>query len=107
MSRKILQKRHRGNLQTGLRFQYTFGAMTQPRWSFLFLLALLPVFARAKEEPVEINFQYIARVAEERAAKPFRSPRLDLPDVLRADQLDYDKYREIEFRHDFALWRGE
>ena len=43
---------------------------------------------------------YIAKKAEERARKPFRSPKTDFPDSLKQDQLDYDKYREIHFRHD-------
>jgi glucans biosynthesis protein len=30
-----------------------------------------------------------------------------LPPVLRQDNLDYDKYREIRFRRDRALWTGE
>ena len=45
--------------------------------------------------------------AEERARKPFHSPRADLPDFLRADKLDYDKYREIRFRRDQALWAAD
>jgi len=49
----------------------------------------------------------VAKKAELRARKPFHSPRADLPEVLRADNLDYDKYREIEFRHDRALWAPE
>ena len=62
----------------------------------------VPVFARV--ESAEINLDYVAKKAEERARRPFRSPRADLPDILRADKLDYDKYREIRFRHDQALW---
>lgn len=33
---------------------------------------------------------------------PFKSPKADLPDALR--KLNYDSYREIQFRHDKALW---
>lgn len=55
-------------------------------------------------ESVQVTLDYVAQKAEERARRPFRSPRLDLPAVLRQDNLDYDKYREIEFRHDRALW---
>jgi glucans biosynthesis protein len=61
----------------------------------------------AKLESVEVTLDYVAKKAELRAHKPFRSPRADLPEVLRADKLDYDKYREIEFRHDKALWAAE
>ena len=55
----------------------------------------------------EVNLDYVAKKAEERARKPFRSPRLDLPDILRADKLNYDKYREIRFRRDQALWASD
>lgn len=54
-----------------------------------------------------MTLDYVAQKAELRARKPFRSPRADLPEVLRADKLDYDKYREIEFRHDKALWAAD
>ena len=40
-------------------------------------------------------------------SKPFHSPRADLPKVLRQDNLDYDKYRQIRFRRDQALWRAD
>lgn len=60
--------------------------------------------AAARQEAVQVTLDYVAKKAEERARKPFRSPRADLPAVLRQENLDYDKYREIEFRHDQALW---
>jgi glucans biosynthesis protein len=63
--------------------------------------------AAARQETADINLDYVAKRAEQRAQKPFRSPRADLPDILRADKLDYDKYREIEFRHDKALWAAD
>jgi glucans biosynthesis protein len=57
--------------------------------------------------PFSVNIDYVAKIAEKRAHEPFHSPRVDLPDFLRADKLDYDKYREIEFRHDKALWADQ
>jgi glucans biosynthesis protein len=65
------------------------------------LLAALP---SPGAEPAEVNLDYVAQRALERAESPFRSPRADLPKVLRQDFLDYDKYREIRFRRDRALW---
>jgi len=53
-------------------------------------------------ESAEVNLDYVAQRALERAQKPFHSPRADLPKVLRQDNLDYDKYREIRFRRDKA-----
>ena len=55
----------------------------------------------------EITLDVIAKKAEERARKPFHSPRADLPEVLRQDKLDYDKYREIRFRRQKALWNDK
>lgn len=68
---------------------------------------LLPGQAWARLESVEVTLDYISRKAEQRAQKPFVSPRASLPEVLRADKLDYDKYREIEFRHEKALWAAD
>jgi glucans biosynthesis protein len=75
-------------------------------WSILVgsLLAGLP--SRAAES-AEVNLDYVAQRALERAKQPFHSPRADLPKVLRQDNLDYDKYREIRFRRDRALWTAE
>lgn len=74
----------------------------------LVLIAVsMPGCAIAGFESAEVTLDYVAKKAEQRAHKPFRSPRADLPDFLRADQLNYDKYREIEFRHDRALWSAE
>lgn len=58
-------------------------------------------------EFAEVTLDYVAQKAEQRARKPFHSPKIDFPDFLKADQLDYDKYREIEFRHDKALWAAD
>jgi glucans biosynthesis protein len=55
-------------------------------------------------ESATVDLDYVAQRALERARQPFHSPRADLPKVLRADSLDYDKYREIRFRRDHALW---
>ncbi len=55
-------------------------------------------------ESAVVDLDYVAKRALERAEKPFHSPRADLPKVLRQDNLNYDKYREIRFRRDKALW---
>jgi len=61
----------------------------------------------ASPESGEVNLDYVIKRAEERARHPFHSPRADLPKVLRQDNLDYDKYRQIRFRRNQALWRVE
>lgn len=58
-------------------------------------------------ESAVVDLDYVAKRALERAQKPFRSPREDLPKVLRQDNLNYDKYREIRFRRDKALWTAD
>jgi glucans biosynthesis protein len=58
-------------------------------------------------ESADVNLDYVAQRALERAQKPFHSPRENLPKVLRQDNLDYDKYREIRFRRDKALWTAD
>ena len=73
------------------------------------VLMLLTVMAASERtfagvESAEITLDYVAKKAEARARRPFHSPKGDLPDVLRADKLDYDQYREIRFRHAQALW---
>src|SRR5262252_9116233 len=78
------------------------------QWCWIMLMAVaVPGKALAKLEAADVNLDYVAKRAEQRAHKPFHSPRADLPDILRADKLDYDKYREIEFRHDKALWAAD
>lgn len=70
----------------------------------LILVTLLPGMVYARLESAQVTLEYVTKKAEERARKPFRSPKGDLPAVLRQENLDYDKYREIEFRHERALW---
>lgn len=72
--------------------------------SLMLIMMAASTRARAAEEPADVTLAYVAKKAEARALRPFHSPRLDLPEALRADNLDYDKYREIRFRHDQALW---
>ena len=73
-------------------------------WLALLVLTAPACAVFARLEAVEVTLDYVAKRAEERARKPFHSPRADLPEVLRASKLNYDMYREIEFRHDRALW---
>ena len=74
----------------------------------LILIGSLSVASGAvAAESAEVNLDYVAQRALERAQAAFHSPRADLPRVLRQDNLDYDKYREIRFRRDRALWAAE
>ena len=92
---------------TRLKYLYCPNMRVWGRLLLAILVAVIPSAAWGKLESAEVTLDYVAKKAEQRARKPFHSPRADLPDVLRADKLDYDKYREIEFRHDKALWASE
>ncbi len=77
-------------------------------YCLLFLIGnLLAAFVCAGAESAEVNLDYVARLALKRAQEPFHSPRADLPKVLQQDNLNYDKYREIRFRRDRALWAAD
>src|SRR5580658_8453164 len=59
----------------------------------------------AAPEAVEVNLEYVSKLALERAQQPFHSPRASLPEVLK--NLNYDQYREIRFRAGKALWEAD
>ena len=99
MARAVLAKR------MGLVF-HGFN-MWRPCCLIILIGNLLAVSAGFGAESAEVNLGYVAKRALERARSPFHSPRADLPKVLRQDQLDYDKYREIRFRRDKALWAAD
>ncbi|HZF02605.1 MAG TPA: glucan biosynthesis protein G [Methylomirabilota bacterium] len=75
-------------------------------WRCFMLAAVLALTGKISfgAESAVVDLDYVAKRALERAQKPFHSPRADLPKVLRQDNLDYDKYREIRFRREKALW---
>jgi glucans biosynthesis protein len=90
-------------LQTAL-FSVFMVAMSRPFGLLILFASLLTARVGLGAESAEVNLDYVAQRALDRAQSPFRSPRADLPKVLRQDNLDYDKYREIRFRRDRALW---
>ncbi|HWD21000.1 MAG TPA: glucan biosynthesis protein G [Verrucomicrobiae bacterium] len=81
--------------------QRNFGSL-QLRVGILFFSTALATLATIR--PANINLEYVAQAALDRARRPFHSPRADLPAFLKADKLDYDAYREIRFRRERALW---
>ena len=58
--------------------------------------------AQAAPEAADINLDYVAKLALQRAQQRFVSPAVNLPDVLK--NLNYDQYREIRFPFQNALW---
>jgi len=88
-------------------FRLSLGKMWQT-FRRLFLIGSVALASVCvASESAEVNLDYVAQRALERARQPFRSPRADLPKVLRLENLDYDKYREIRFRRDHALWAAD
>ncbi len=81
--------------------------MFRPCGLLLIIGSLLTASVGSGAESAEVNLDYVAQRALDRARLPFHSPRADLPKVLRQDNLDYDKYREIRFRRERALWSGD
>jgi glucans biosynthesis protein len=77
-------------------------------WRFYHLFLTIAMVLTGKvcggAESAAVDLDYVSQRALERAQKPFHNPHVELPPVLRPDNLDYDKYRQIEFRHDRALW---
>lgn len=87
----------------------TFVAMGLP-WRTIVLALGLMAWANGALggiESADVTLDYVAQKALDRARKPFHSPRADLPEFLRADALNYDKYREIRFRPERALWASD
>ncbi len=81
--------------------------MFRPLGLLFIIVFLLGKNSSQAAESAEINLDYVAQRALARAHAQFHSPRADLPKVLLQDSLDYDKYREIRFRRERALWAAE
>src|SRR3984957_7129845 len=71
-------------------------------YPILVLMIALAFRAFAAPEEAEVDLNYVAKRALERAQQPFHSPRANMPKVLQ--NLNYDQYREIRFRPGNALW---
>ncbi len=58
-------------------------------------------------EPAQptFGFSQVRQLAQDRAARDYRSPPDSLPAELA--KLSYDQYRDIRFRPESALWRGQ
>ncbi|MGI4952706.1 MAG: glucan biosynthesis protein, partial [Janthinobacterium lividum] len=63
--------------------------------------------APAAEAPAPGPFDAatVRRLAQAMSRQPFQAPDRTLPSAL--DHLTYDQYREIRFRTEHALWRGQ
>ncbi len=66
--------------------------------------------SRALAEPVTdaataFNPSLVQSIAQQLSTSEFASPSLTLPDSFK--QLSYDQFRDVRFRTDQAIWRGE
>jgi len=68
------------------------------------VIVVSPAAAAEKEE---ITLESVARLAEARAQEVFQDRRGSLPPELNAETLNYDRYRELRFQPDQALWRKD
>jgi periplasmic glucans biosynthesis protein len=48
---------------------------------------------------------HVKNLAQQLAARPFTKPRIELPEPF--NKLTYDQYRDIRFRREQSIWRGE
>ena len=67
--------------------------------------ALAQAAAAAPETAENFSADVVKTIAHQLAQKPFSKPRIDLPDPF--DKLTYDQYRDIRFRAEQSIWRGE
>jgi glucans biosynthesis protein len=70
-------------------------------------LALVCLLLAAPQGAAALAFQFddVAALAKARAEHPYRRENRPAPEELRA--LTYDQYRDIRYRPDHALWRGD
>ena len=71
------------------------------------MIAVPPKLAAQTRVDSGIAFpsDYVEKLAAEMATKPFVPPAEDVPEQWA--KLDYDKYRDIRFRTERAVWRGQ
>src|SRR3990172_11817140 len=67
-------------------------------------------FARALTEPAfdastSFTSAHVQNLAEQLSTQPFAKPSISAPPAFQ--KLGYDQYRDIRFRTDQAIWRGE
>jgi glucans biosynthesis protein len=69
--------------------------------TLLWGVSIKPVTAQTA--PTTFGFEAVQRLAEDAAKKAYEAPQ----ETLKAEELDYDRYRQIRFRKERTVWRGE
>ena len=70
-------------------------------------VVLVPLAAQGQEQAPAIAFSaaHVEQLAAEMAKKPFVPPSAKLPEEWL--NLGYDRYRDVRFRAERAIWRGQ
>src|SRR4051812_41137092 len=72
----------------------------------IFITALLiAASGQAAINGVTVTYDYVRKIAAERAMSPYKAVAQALPSRLAA--LTYEDYRSIQFRTDQSLWRPD
>ncbi|MFC5066441.1 glucan biosynthesis protein [Flaviflagellibacter deserti] len=80
------------------------GAAALPFGAGLFAqLAEIPLAQTGDAAP--FNASQVRQIARDMASKPYKAPDTGLPDELK--DLPYDRYRDLRFVPERAIWRGE
>lgn len=75
------------------------------KWASVGAPALAQLSAPAADAGEAITPDYVAKLAQTLSARPFQKPRLEVPEPFA--RLTPEQYRDIRFRPEQALWRGE
>ena len=92
------------------RFDRRSVLMTAGAFAMLGMSARLGEISRALAEPVSdattaFNPTLVQSIAQQLSTSEFASPSLSLPDSFK--HLGYDQFRDVRFRTDQAIWRGD
>lgn len=79
-------------------------SLVKPLIKPLIASCLLPLLLIAAGPVQAFSFDDVAQRAEELSRRAYEEPAQDLPEALA--NLDYDRYRQIRYRPERALWRG-
>lgn len=80
------------------------------KWTWLAVAGVMlmrATVAMAAVEKQDITLEYVEKLAEARAKAVFKDLRGTLPSELGAESLNYDRYREVRFKPEQALWRKD
>lgn len=69
------------------------------------LVSAFAVMPRASAQEAGFSFETVKRQAADLAGAAYKAPAEALP--KGAESLDYDQFRQIRFKRDRTLWRGE